>query len=75
MTLSERITAASRANLPLTLSRADILALDVLFTDASDTSDLASDISSLADSKEFNGTGSFRLSTEQVKYIQTNVVA
>ena len=75
MTLSERITAASKANLPLTLSRADIIELDELFDDASDTSDLASDISTLTDSTEFNGTGSFRLSVEQVKYIQTNVIA
>jgi hypothetical protein len=75
MTLSERITAAAQANLPLTLSREDIIELDELFDDASDTSDLASDISSLAGSKEFNGTGSYRLSVEQVKYIQANVIA
>jgi len=71
MTLSERVTAASKANLPLMLSRADIIELNGLFDDASDTSDLASDISALASSTEFNSTGSFRLSADQVKYVQS----
>lgn len=71
MTLTEHIDVASKANLPLTINREEVIELAGLFNDAEDTSDLASEISTLASSTEHNGTGSFRLSAEQVKYVQT----